>query len=210
MNTVEVLNHLVENNLTLAYVLIFLGLIFEGEIVVITTGVLSSLGALDFWVSLSFILAGGIVKTFGGYYLGVLLHRKCNQHRFFKYLEKRVLYFMPRFKEKPFWSIFISKFVMGTNYLVVIFSGYHKINFKTFLKADIFSTIIWAPLLLSLGFFFSQTALSYTKEIGRFSLVILALLIIFLLFDKLAATFYRIFQYLKNVNIDNGGNGNKK
>jgi len=200
MHTVEILNNLVGNHEILAYFVIFLGLIFEGEIVVITTGVLSYVGALDFSTSLLFVLAGGLVKTFGGYYLGGWLHKKYNHHHFFQYLERRVLYFMPRFIEKPFWSIFISKFIIGVNYLVVIFSGYKKIDFKTYLKAEILSTIIWAPLLLSLGFFFSQTALSLTKEIGKFSLIIFALIVIFLFFDKLAATGYRLFQYVKNFN----------
>ena len=198
MHTVQILNHLIGNYQILAYLVIFLGLIFEGEIIVISTGVLASLGALNFWVALFFILAGGMVKTFGGYYLGGYLYEKYSKHNFFVYLERRVLYFMPRFQQKAFWSIFISKFVMGTNYLVILFSGYNKINLKTFLKAEILSTIIWAPALLYLGYFFSNTALSYTKEIGRFSLIILLLVVIFLVFDKIIATFYRIFEYFKN------------
>lgn len=201
MHTVQILNHLVQNNQVLAYLVIFLGLIFEGEVVVITTGVLAYLGALNFWVALVFILAGGITKTFCCYYLGTLLYKKYNYNKIFHYIEKRVLFFMPRFKAKPFWSIFISKFINGVNYLVIIFSGYIKVNFKTYLKAELLSTIIWAPLLLSIGFFFSQTALSLSKEIGRFSLFVLLFLAVFLLFDKLVATFYRIFEYLKN-NID--------
>jgi membrane protein DedA with SNARE-associated domain len=148
MHTVQVLNHLVENHQIYAYLIIFLGLIFEGEVIVITAGVLASLGALNFWTALFFILAGGMVKTFGGYYLGGYLYKRYSEHNFFKYLEKRVLYFMPRFQQKAFWSIFISKFVMGTNYLVIIFSGYNKIDFKTFIKAEILSTILWAPSLL--------------------------------------------------------------
>ncbi|MFA6585644.1 MAG: hypothetical protein WCS86_00585 [Candidatus Paceibacterota bacterium] len=201
MHTVQILNHIVQDNQILAYLVIFLGLIFEGEIVVITTGILSYLGALNFWVALIFIIAGGIAKTFGGYYLGGYIYKKYNDHEFFKYLERRVAYFMPRFLEKPFWSIFISKFIMGVNYLIVLFSGYKKINLKTYLKAELLSTAIWAPLLLSLGFFFSQTALSYSKEINKFSLIILILVVVFLLFDKLVAYFYRIFQYFKNINI---------
>lgn len=207
MHTVQILNNLVENHQIWAYLILFVGLVLEGEVVVITAGVLSYLGALDFWTSLVFILAGGMAKTFSLYYFGGFIHKKWSQHRFFKYLERRVSFLMPRFKQKPFWSIFISKFINGVNYLVIIFSGYSKINFKTFLKAEIFSTIIWAPLLLSLGFFFSQTALSYSKEIGRFSLVVLALLAVFLLFDKLVAFFYRIFEYLRN---GNGGNEEKE
>ena len=198
MHTVEILNHLIEQHQVLAYIFIFLGLVFEGEVVVITTGVLSYLGALDFKLSLLFILAGGIAKTFGCYYLGMLLYKKYNYSRVFRYIERRVLYFMPRFKEKPFWSIFISKFINGVNYLVAIFSGYAKINLKTYLKAEFLSTIIWAPLLLSLGYFFSQTALSLSKEIGRFSLFIFIFLMVFLLFDKFVSAFFRIFEYFKN------------
>ncbi len=210
MHTVQILNHLVGSHQVLAYLIIFLGLVFEGEIVLITTGVLASLGALDFWWALFFILSGGVVKTLCGYYLGGLLHKKFNSHSFFLYLERRVLFFMPRFKQKPFWSIFISKFVMGINYLVIIFSGYHKINFKTFLKAEFLSTIIWAPSLLTLGYFFSQTALSYTKEISRFSFIVFVLVIVFLLFDKVMASFYGIFEYFKNGFNGNHGNDENK
>jgi len=203
MHTVEILKHFIENNQLLAYFVIFLGIILEGEIVVISTGVLSSLGAVSFWWSFVFIILGGMVKTIGCYYLGMILYKKYNQHNFFKYLERRVLYFMPRFSKKPFWSIFISKFIMGVNYLVLIFSGYLKINFKTYIKAEVFSTFIWAPALLSLGFFFSQIAFSYSKEISRFSLIVFLFLVVFLLFDKLMASIYRIFQFLKSNGIDN-------
>ena len=102
MHTVQVLNHLVENHQIWAYLIIFLGIIFEGEIVVITAGVLSYLGALDFWSCLYFILTGGMVKTFGYYYLGTLLCKKYNHNKVFKYIEERVIYFMPDFKIKPF------------------------------------------------------------------------------------------------------------
>ncbi|MFA5936346.1 MAG: hypothetical protein WC822_00535 [Candidatus Paceibacterota bacterium] len=209
MHTVQVLNHLVGSHQVWAYLAIFLGLITEGEVVVITAGVLCYLGALNFWVSLVFILVGGLTKTFCGYYLGEFLYRKYNHHKFFIYLEKRVLFFMPRFQLKPFWSIFVSKFIMGVNNLVIIFSGYNKIRLKTFLKAELLSTIIWAPLLLSVGFFFSHTALSFSKEISKFSLAVFILLGIFLLFDKLVATFYRIFEYFKNNLIENNGDGHK-
>jgi membrane-associated protein len=201
MNTVQILNHLVWDHQVLAYLLIFIGLIVEGEIVVITAGILSYLGALDFWVALYFIFAGGMVKTFGGYYLGIILQEKYSQCDFLKYLEKRVLYFMPRFREKPFWSIFISKFIMSVNYWVITFAGFSKIKFKTYLKAELLSTIIWAPLLLSIGFFFSQRALAFSREISKFSLAIFVFLLIFLFFDKLVAFFFRIFEYFKNDNI---------
>ncbi|MFA6258667.1 MAG: VTT domain-containing protein [Candidatus Paceibacterota bacterium] len=198
MHTVEILNHFVENHQFLAYLVIFFGLIFEGEVVVITTGVLANLGALDFGTALIFVLAGGMAKTLGCYYLGTLIYRKYSKCKFINYLEKRVMYFMPRFKQKPFWSIFISKFISGINYIVLIFAGYTKVSLKTYLKAEILSTIFWAPLLLSLGFFFSQTALEWSKEISKFSLVIFFFVVAFIFFDKLVAGFWRVVVYMKN------------
>ena len=211
MHSVEILNSLVQHHQAWAYLVIFLGLVFEGEVVVITAGVLSYLGALNFGESLFFILAGGITKTFACYYLGTLLHKKWSGSRYMNYVEKRALYFMPRFKEKPFWSIFISKFINGVNYIVTIFSGYTKVDFKTYLKAETLSTIIWAPLLLSLGYFFSQTALRVSRDIGRFSFIILLFLAGFFLFDKIAAGFYEFWEYLKNgIRNGTGNNGNNE
>ena len=197
MHTVQALNHLIQDNQVLAYILIFLGLIFEGEIVVITTGVLSYLGALNFWVSLSFILAGGMAKTFGGYYLGGFLYKKYSHHSFFRYLEKRVLFFMPRFEKKPFWSIFISKFIM-MNHLVIIFAGYKNIDFKKYLKAEISSTVFWASGLMLLGYFFSYAAIRISDEIWRFSLIVLVLIILFIIFDRLLGWIYEIFEGFYN------------
>lgn len=207
MYTVKFLTTLVEHHQFLAYAIIFLGLIFEGEVVVITTGVLAYLGALDFTLSLVFIFTGSFVKTFVLYYIGETINKKFSNHKFFQYIDRRVHYFMPRFKQKPFWSIFLSKFIMGTNYIVILFSGFNRISMKTFLKAEIISTIIWAPALLSLGYFFSQTAISVSKEIGKFSMVIFGLIVIFLLFDKIVAWLYTLYEYLKNgIN----GNGHKQ
>ncbi len=107
MHTVQALSHLVENNQILAYLLIFLVTIVEGEVIAISAGILILLGALNFWVSLLVILCGGMIKTFLGYFLGKLLHKKFNNNRFFQYIEKRVFTIMPHFERKPFWSIFI-------------------------------------------------------------------------------------------------------
>ena len=81
MHTVQILNQLVEQHQLLAYFLIFLGLIFEGEVTLISAGVLAHLGALDFWTALSFILAGGMVKTFLGYNIGSFLNKRYHNNK---------------------------------------------------------------------------------------------------------------------------------
>jgi membrane-associated protein len=194
MHNVNFLIQLVEHHQTWAYAIIFVGLIFEGEFFIIFTGILAHLGALNFWVSLPFVFLGALSKTFIGYALGEFLYQKFNHHKFFKYIQKRVYNFVPRFKTRPFWSIFISKFIIGANNVVIIFCGYEKINFKKFLKAEFSATVIWAPFLLSLGYFFSYTALHVSREVWKFLLVVLILFIMFVLFDKLVSAIYELFE----------------
>ena len=194
MHTVNFLIHLVENYQVLAYLIIYLGLFLEGEFFLISAGILIHLGALNLWAVLLLVFLGGLTKTFIGYELGEFLYKKYNHNRFFKYIQKRVYGVLPKFTTKPFWSIFISKFIFGANNIVIIFSGYEKINYKKFLKAEILAIIIWAPILLSLGYFFSYTALGISRDIWRFLIIVFALYIMFVLFDKLVSWIYELFE----------------
>ena len=120
MHTVNLLTRLIEDHQILAYGIIYLGLLFEGEFFLISAGILAHLGALNVWLGLLIALLGGLSKTFMGYALGEFLYKIFNHHKFFKYIQKRVYIILPRFKTKPFWSIFISKFIAGANNVVII------------------------------------------------------------------------------------------
>ena len=198
METLQFLTTIIEQNHFLAYLIIYVGLIFEGEIIIISTGILAHLGALNFWASLVFIVLGGFSKTFMGYALGAYLSRRHNHNRFFKYIQKQVNNFLPTFKQKPFWSIFVSKFIMGANHLVIIFSGFERINYKKFLQAEITSTLIWAPALLTLGYLFSFTAFHVSHEVSRFLIIVLVFVTAFILFDKLVSFLYKVFEEFYN------------
>ncbi|MCE9585238.1 VTT domain-containing protein [Candidatus Nomurabacteria bacterium] len=193
MHTVKFLTLLVEHHETIAYLLILLGMIFEGEIVLISSGILMHLGAVNIPFMISFLLFIALSKTFCSYYIGQYVHKKFNHTKFAKYIERKVNTLLPHFKEKPFWSIFISKFIY-LNFYTVLFCGYSKIKLKTFLKPELLSTLIWLPGLLSLGYFFSYTALHVSHEVWRFISTLLLLVISFFVLNKLAAWLYKIFE----------------
>lgn len=193
MHTVNLFQHLIQGHEVLAYALILIGIVFEGEFIIICTGILAYLGILNVQSAFIFILFGGVGKTFLGYYIGSIISDRWKDTRFVKYLERRVSLIMPRFEERPFWSIFLSKFILGVNHVVIIFSGFKKVPLKTYLKAEFITTLIWAPGFLSLGYFFGYTALNVSREIWRFLLVILILVISFILFDKLIGWLYELF-----------------
>ena len=198
MHTIKFLIHLVEHHQVLTFGLIYLGLVIEGEFFLICTGTLMHLGALDFFPAIAIVFLGSFSKTVIGYSLGEFLSMDFHHNRFFKYIQKRVYTLLPGFKNKPFWSIFVSKFIMGANNLVIIFSGFEKINYRKFLKAEISSTVIWAPMLLALGYFFSYTALRVSHNIWKFLIVVLILFIIYIVFDKLVGWLYELFEEFYN------------
>ncbi len=193
MDTVQTLSNLIENSQTLAYFIIFLVTIVEGEIVALSAGVLILLGALNFWIAFIAIFCGSIIKTFLGYFIGKFLHEKFNHSKFLQYVEKKVHTIMPHFEERPFWSIFASKFLM-VNHIVILFAGYKKINFTNFIKAELLSTPIWAASLLALGYFFSYTALLINKGITEFLLITLLFVIGFFLIEKVVSILFDVFQ----------------
>ncbi|MES2315455.1 MAG: DedA family protein [Patescibacteria group bacterium] len=203
MHSIHGLVSLVSQHQVLAHAVIFIGIVFEGEFFVISTGIMAHLGALNFWAALIFIFLGGLGKTFLGYQIGLLIGRKWQNTKILKYIEKRVQYYLPHFRRKPFWSIFLSKFIIGANHIVIIFSGILKIDYKKYLKAEIISTTIWAPGLLSLGYFFSYTAFHISREIWRFSSIILVFVVIFIVLDRVFGWLYQLFEEIYGSKQDN-------
>jgi len=200
MLTLDFIKNFVEVHSFYAYLLIILGIILEGEIVVIFAGIFSYLGSLNIWFSILVVIIGGYSKSLLWYYFGVYLQKKHSHRKFLNIIEKNIFYFSPKFCERPFWSIFISRFfIFGMQSFTLIFSGYKKIPINIYLKAESISLIIWSIIMLSLGHFFGFTALSISKDIRHiFGIIIVCLILIFVL-EKLFANFLKFFKLKDNV-----------
>jgi membrane-associated protein len=172
MDIIETLSLVVQANTILALFLIFLGVILEGEIVLITTGVFTHLGALDIFQALIILIIASIVKTFFWYTIGKKIYKKYGETKFLRWVEQVVLKVLPHFPRHPSISIFISKFIYGVNHFVIIFSGFTQIRFKTFVVAEIISSIPWVLVFFGIGYIFSYTAFSVSKDITHIALVI--------------------------------------
>ena len=167
-----------------SYVVLFLGVFWEGEIILIIAGVLVHLEVLSPSITLILVILGAFSKTMVGYYLGKYLGKRFPNSKFLKFFEKKVLYFLPRFKERPFWSIFLSKCIYGANNPTIVFAGYLGIDFKKYFKAEFFSSIFWFGIMFCLGLFFSATALSLNHGIRTFMLTVLCFIILFMFLQK--------------------------
>jgi len=192
MHTVAILIKFFEPHIALAYVVLFFGMILEGEVVLIMAGILIHIGVLDIIFVIPVVVSGLISKSFIGYNIGSLLKNKYPESKFFKYLDKKVNYFLPSFQRKPFWSIFISKFLIGLNNLAIIFAGYMRVSWKIFIKAELISNAVWMTTVLCLGYFFSYMALSITKEFKKFTILIILFMVGFWLMERFVTFIHEI------------------
>ncbi|MCX6754214.1 MAG: VTT domain-containing protein [Candidatus Nomurabacteria bacterium] len=192
--------HIAEIHASIVYLLIILGVIIEGEIMVIIAGIFAHLGSINIYLAFLSTVLGGGIKSMIGYSLGYYLHENHSDKKIISRTENRVNYFLPNFLKKPFLSLFLSRFlILGIYWFALIYAGYKKINLRTFIKAEASSLVVWAISMLSIGFFFSYTALSISRDVRKFVGIILLFFVVFFILEKIVAFIIELFE-LEEVN----------
>lgn len=195
MLTLNLIKHFASDNASTAYLIILLGMIIEGEVVVVIAGIFAHLGSINLYYIILFIILGGAAKSAIGYGLGYYLQKNNTINKFLGKTEKRVNYFLPNFLNKPFLSIFLARFlILGMHSFALVYSGYKQIKLKTFVKAEASSLVIWSIVMLSIGYFFSLTALSISHDVRKFLVIILLGFIAFFIVEKIVAFVIELFE----------------
>ncbi|HUC89075.1 MAG TPA: VTT domain-containing protein [Candidatus Paceibacterota bacterium] len=200
MLTLGYIKHFAELHAFEAYILIVIGVILEGEIVVVLAGIFSYIGSLDVFIAFLSTLLGASIKSVLGYSFGYYLNKNHSHRPILYKAEHRINYFLPRFDERPFWSLFLSRFlILGLYWFALIFAGYKRINVRTFIKAEISSFLVWSVAMLSLGYFFSFTALMISRDIRKVLIIIFVFFIAFFILEKLIAFVIELSGINKNL-----------
>jgi membrane protein DedA with SNARE-associated domain len=195
--TIEHIISFVEIHRYTGYFILFFAMLLEGEIFLIIAGMLANLDAFDigdvFWISLLGVILGNMLW----YYLGFVLKDKSLARQVIAWAENAMTYFLPRFRERPFKSIFFSKFIYGANRATVIMSGVLKVKFELFLRAEFFASVLWVSLYLAVGHFFGYAAVHITRNASRFALLIVVFVVAFILLQKLLTLYYERREHQK-------------
>jgi membrane protein DedA with SNARE-associated domain len=195
MLTLGYIKHFVAIHADLVYLMIVLGVFIEGEIMVIIAGIFAHLGSVNIYLAFLSTIIGGSLKSAVGYSIGNYLQDHHSQRKFLIHAEGRVNYFLPKFLEKPFISLFLSRFlVLGMYWFALIYAGYKRIKLRTFIQAEAASLVTWTIAMLSIGLFFSYTALSISRDVRKFLGIILICFIVFFLIEKIVAFIIELFE----------------
>ncbi len=198
--TIENFVSFVEMHRYAGYFILFLAMVLEGETILIIAGMLASMKAFDIgdvlWISLSGVILGNMLW----YYLGHKISHKSFAKNIILRAEKAVNYFLPHFHQKPFKSIFFSKFIYGVNRATVFMSGVFKIKFRLFMEAEVLASIVWVLLYAAVGYFLGYAAIEMTKNVALLALLTVLFVVGYILLKKIFAHYYVRREHKKEKN----------
>lgn len=190
-NALQLFITFVEAHRFLGYLILFIGMLLEGETILIGAGILVHLKAFDPFDTFAVALSGVIMGDFLWYYVGAYLCNRYGKNKFIEYAKRKILRFFPNFEQKPFWSIFISKFIYGMNHSTLILSGFARIKFLLFAEASIVASTIWTMVILTLGYSLSYTAINISHNIKIFGVTVALVIVGFIALEYGIASFVR-------------------
>lgn len=188
--SIFIFTHFVQDHRVWGYVILFFAMIIEGEVFLIVAGMLARLRALDLgdilWVSFVGVMIGDALW----YGFGILAARSPKLARLVQYAEKSVHAFLPRFREQPFRSILLSKFIYGANHATLILSGIMRVKFPVFVRAEAFASFAWVAIYSVAGYMFGYAALAVTHKAVRFILITAIFVVGFIFIQRWASKYY--------------------
>jgi len=161
----------------LAYIIIFFGMMVEGDTVLFIAAFLTHQGILHILPALLTALWGMILGDNLWYTLGFKLK---NSNTFLnQWAEKLAKPFDEHLKNHPLRTTFLSKFTYGVGHAIFFRAGAIRIRWGKLEQSDILATLFWMAVVAGLGYF-SSASFSLAKHYLRFGEIALLLgLIIF-------------------------------
>lgn len=181
--------HLLDISQFQAYIIIFIGILIEGEISLFTSGYLASLGFFRKELILFLAILSAAIADFFCYFFGRIIHKFPKNIN--RWVEKLVGRFDQALKKRTFLTIFFGKFFYGLHFLFLIRSGTLKISFRKFLKSDGLSAILWILIIFFFGFFSGTSFFVFKNYIKYSEITLLIGLILFFSIRKLLNYYLR-------------------
>ena len=178
-------------NPILTYSAVFLGMFIEGEGIVLIASIFAWQGHLSwFWLSIV-VVTGMILGDLVWYTAG----RTLQNTTFGKWLDRR-------YEKQGTWIsenivghyakyAILSKFMYFAYRPILFLVGWHNLPFKKFFRITIYSTVVWAAIVLLIGYFFGYTVdlIGFKKIAHRLEIVAIVVFGGLFLFEWLVRKF---------------------
>ncbi|HEU0081132.1 MAG TPA: DedA family protein [Candidatus Paceibacterota bacterium] len=152
---------------------VFIGTFFEGEIVVIASGILASIGFLD----LPWVFATALVATFLGdqffFYLGRKKGTAFLEKRGRKHWRKRAEKVHDLIHTHHYKILFGYRFLYGLRIPTLFALGTSELPTKKFIIVNIINSVLWSALFVLGGYFFGDVFALYFDNVKVYAREIL-------------------------------------
>jgi len=177
--------HYLTDHQALGYIIIFIGMMIEGDILLFTAGFLTHQGYFDIGIMLLLVFSGVIIGDNIWYVFGELMAEKKSFLGAKKFIGNLTNHFDEHLKNRPVRTIFISKFAYGFYRPVLLKAGASKLSFKRFIEADLAATFLWVFLIGGLGYLSSASFLAIKRYLKYTELTLLLSIVIFILISHI-------------------------
>lgn len=155
----------------LVYFIIFLIVMVEGEGIVLLASVFAAQGHISwFWLA-AVAIAGTVVGDLLWFEAGRCLKGTRLGCWLDKRYEKTGEWLNDWIVSRYHWYAVVSKFMYFTNRPTIFLAGWHNFDRKKFFKITIYATLVWAVIILSIGYLFGITIslIGFKKILHRIS-----------------------------------------
>ncbi len=170
----------------LGYILIFVGMMFEGDTVLFTAVFLAHQGYLSLFPAILAALWGMILGDNLWYTLGAKIRFGQKFPIVTQWAEKLAKPFDDHLRERPFRTIFLAKFTYGFNRAIITRAGMLNLKWKKLEESDILATLLWMSVVGAIAYF-SSASLSYLlKDYLKYGEAALAVgIVLFIILERM-------------------------
>ncbi len=169
---------------TLGLIIIFLGMMIEGDIFLFTAGFLVNRGYFAIDMALLAVFLGTLIGDNLWYVLGEMINENSVFGRFITRLTKP---FDDHLIGRTFRTMLITKFAYGIHRPILFRAGMLRLPFKRFIEGDIIAIVLWIFIIGGLGYISSASFILMKHYLRYTELTLLFGLILFILISHLVS-----------------------
>jgi membrane protein DedA with SNARE-associated domain len=169
-----------------SYVMVFIGMIVEGDIVLFAASFLAYQGYFDLVRLAPVVFSGVLIGDSIWYSLGDKF--KSENSIIHKWVEHVAEPFDEHVQVNPLRSIFISKFAYGFHHAILMRAGALRIHWLKIFKSDIIATIFWGLIVGGVGYASAATFLPFKRYLKYGEIALFLALVGFWIVSRLIST----------------------
>lgn len=167
---------------------VFLGAMFEGDLVIPTAGAMASFGYFDPLVVGIVCITGMFAGDCVWYWAGRKFGERLSGTKFYK----RAMPKAEKFAEKMgVWQIAAARLIWGTRIATMVFWGFKRLNFWVFAGIDLAACTVFASALVALGYFFSRGLKRLVGDVEQFQFIALGAIVVIIAASIAARYFWK-------------------